>query len=704
MATSYYLTYKQAYGLYAGATSGGGGEPEPEPEPGAGGENGALTTTLTGASTGTAGTAQQLNATATNPAVNGSIDRVDLLLMANATTLTDYLLLDTKYGPSPYTFLWTPINEGQAILRVRAIDDENKRDFSPPLTIQVASMHVLPYLVSPTLDISSITRDKVADDLVVYNADQSVLNTGRALFSLRGNSTATKPKKPLSTSLVAADNVSSRKVSLFGMYVDDGYNELAEYDDQTLVKNATFLRLAKALGLIAPRFQPMERFDSKGYQGYYTLTEKIKGAILPGYTKLTKVDADQVLPNLSGGYLIETVMPAFDADIASKNTFSTKLLEDTKSGPNYDGLERLYSLELPKPEDVTPAQNAYIRQHMAEVDASLDLPWNHPDGPQKYLHAESWIAHAIFEEFVKNCDTAALSEYLYKPREGKIRRVVWDQDNAAPYDGVVAPADPKGQWAALTPRLRRLYKDLDFGRAVYDTYLQKRSLIEEAITYATDRTSLYANQGVASKQIARWGIRIPNGSQSRTRDFSVYGTNVTLFLQWMRDRLSALDNMLAGFASPVASAPALVLCSESSTAKRLQEGPGWVTYRDMPDFYIGGEVHYVNAPEGTDATRVTYFGRNISQFCFYARGENTDSKGPVRVFVKEPGKPEVEMLPQPTQRQPLPPDGRTFRYYTSPVFNPPIEASVRLQYVPGQSAYMEDNAWEITDRPGIWLV
>ena len=105
MAKGYVGGYAKAYGSYAQ-----GGTPPPP--------NQAPSVTINGTATGTVGTQQSFQAIASDS--DGQVTRVQLCLMANATTLTGYTVLDTDLV-SPFVLNWTPSSAGNFNLRMRAV-------------------------------------------------------------------------------------------------------------------------------------------------------------------------------------------------------------------------------------------------------------------------------------------------------------------------------------------------------------------------------------------------------------------------------------------------------------------------------------------------------------------------------------------------------------------------------------------------------
>jgi hypothetical protein len=126
MATPSIGVYAATYGPYVQ-----GGTPPPT--------NQAPSVTINGTATGTVGTQQSFQAIASDS--DGQVVKVELCLMANASTLTGYTVLDTDLV-SPFVLNWTPSSAGNFNLRMRATDDKGATSFSSVLAVQVATAPV----------------------------------------------------------------------------------------------------------------------------------------------------------------------------------------------------------------------------------------------------------------------------------------------------------------------------------------------------------------------------------------------------------------------------------------------------------------------------------------------------------------------------------------------------------------------------------
>jgi lysophospholipase L1-like esterase len=123
MANPFIGVYAKSYPAYAQ-----GGTPPPT--------NQAPSVTINGTATGTVGTQQSFQAIASDS--DGQVVKVELCLMANASTLINYTVLDTDLV-SPFVLNWTPSSAGNFNLRMRATDDKGATSFSSVLPVQVAT-------------------------------------------------------------------------------------------------------------------------------------------------------------------------------------------------------------------------------------------------------------------------------------------------------------------------------------------------------------------------------------------------------------------------------------------------------------------------------------------------------------------------------------------------------------------------------------
>src|SRR5205823_3830074 len=131
----------------------------------------------------------------------------------------------------------------------------------------------------------------------------------------------------------------------------------------TLMRDVLAYELSNRMGHYAPRTKFVELFvnragsklSTRGYFGVYVLEERIKrGKNRVNIAKLAPEDATE--PNITGGYLFKK-----DHTDKGKPGFMT-------SRGNY-----FFYVE-PKPEEMTPAQKAWLTRHLNQFEQALAGP------------------------------------------------------------------------------------------------------------------------------------------------------------------------------------------------------------------------------------------------------------------------------------------------------------------------------------------
>ena len=300
-----------------------------------------------------------------------------------------------------------------------------------------------------------------------YLSDQNTaafLNyDGRINIEIRGSSSQELPKKPYGLTTLQADNVSNNNVSLLGMPSENDWvlNSLAF--DASLMRDYISYYLARQMGNYAPRTEYCEVVINGEYVGLYMLQEKIKAdSNRVNIVKIT--EADNSLPNLSGGYITKADKTTGGDPVAwtmPSYNWSTEFIHD-----------------LPKPEDVTPQQNNYIHAqftNLATVAANDNL--NLSTGIPSVIDIPTFIDFMIIAELSSNVDAYQLSTYFHKDRSGKLRAgPIWDYnltygndlpgwDSRSEYD--VWQFDNDDNTGA------KFWKDL-FDNPTYKCYLSRR--------------------------------------------------------------------------------------------------------------------------------------------------------------------------------------------------------------------------------------
>ncbi len=246
---------------------------------------------------------------------------------------------------------------------------------------------------------------------------------GQIGIEYRGQSSQWYDKKPYTIELRNADTT-DRAVSLLGMPEESDWALIQPLNDKSLMRDVLAHHLAGEIMDWAPRTRYCEVVLNGNYVGVYVLLEKIKrDANRVNIAKLEEKDTADL--KLTGGYLLSmdkwfgggpggdwaSIYPPFQGSTAT--TF--------------------FQLIYPKPEDRTPQQLSYIKNHLHDFEKAMaDWQPNNGGTPiyEDWIDASSWINFLLINEISKNTDGYRLSSYFSKDRDDRDPRLkmgpVWD--------------------------------------------------------------------------------------------------------------------------------------------------------------------------------------------------------------------------------------------------------------------------------------
>lgn len=374
--------------------------------------------------------------------------------------------------------------------------------------------------------------------------DEPVCQT-RGGMRVRGQTSAGYPKRQYK--FESWNYMGSEKdVSFLGMPADSDWIIQGPYNDKSLIRNYLTYRLARDMGDYAVRTELCEAFNNQGdgvvtyddYAGVYVFMERIK--IGGGRLQSEKLGpTDNTEPKISGGYIIKQDKGAVYTPEKDKNIFDTAIY--------------FKHLQYDEPDTyaLTQAQKDWIKNYCNQAESALQGS-NFADpvnGYQKYIEPNSFIDYFIIAEISKNVDAYRLSDYMFKPRNGRIQRgPVWDYDlawaNANYYDGwltegwqhiINSPNDGSAAW------LRRMFEDDNFYIRCIDRWYELREGILETGNMMS-RIQGYANELEEAQQrnFVKWkvlGVPLwPNWFVGNT-----YEEEIDFMKQWVNDRLLWID-------------------------------------------------------------------------------------------------------------------------------------------------------------------
>ncbi len=246
---------------------------------------------------------------------------------------------------------------------------------------------------------------------LIDQSNQAYLNyTGRISIEVRGSSSQSFSKKQYGFSTLMDDNVTESNVSLLGMPEENDWVLNSMVFDTAYIRDYLSYNLSRQIGEYASRTAYCEVFINSYYRGLYLLEEKVKAD--RNRVNVHKIETTaNSFPEVTGGYI-------------------TKADKTTGEDPVAWNMQADYIHVLPKPEELTSAQNAYIyNQFLGLSNTSYSGNSFVTDGFPSIINMPSFIDYMIIEELSSNVDAYQYSTFFHKDRNGKLRAgPLWDND------------------------------------------------------------------------------------------------------------------------------------------------------------------------------------------------------------------------------------------------------------------------------------
>ena len=316
-------------------------------------------------------------------------------------------------------------------------------------TLTVLQGSVLPvvYLQAEEDELAKARKDKeyrVADASVTYvEADGTMTCQGAAELKCRGNSTFSHPKKPYQFKL-------GEKADLSGMGPHKTWILLANYLDLSLIRNQLMLDLGVHLGVpFAVECRQVDVYINGAYEGLYLLTEKVQlgkeRVNITDLEKATEAANDQPLDSYPRRKVESRMFPLmkyFDIPNDPEDITGGYLMEIEKAHRlrNYESngfYNKLgISVVVKDPEYCSKAQMEYISALFNDFHQALYAKDGFSPETGRYyadfIDRDSFTVKYLMEEFCKNYDAVASSQFLYKDSDAVDGRIffgpVWDYD------------------------------------------------------------------------------------------------------------------------------------------------------------------------------------------------------------------------------------------------------------------------------------
>ncbi len=300
----------------------------------------------------------------------------------------------TPIEESFYQTNYIPPTEWEGMKEIISADSEEWQDTTLPMVYIECSEEIGRDIMSEcTIRIDSKNAEGYAS-----------FKTAAAEIRGRGHSTWEWPKKPYKLKLKEKD-------SLLGMTASKNWALIANYADESLIRNNAAFAMARSLGSFdfTPKCVPVDLFLNGVYQGVYTLGELIE-------VKKSRLELDEREDSPNTGYLLEVggAEPEFD----EKGTYF-----DLPSGCGTNIL-----IKAPEDEKLKQENYDYIYEYMCRADKAITTL----DGYDTYIDVDSFIDWFLLHELTYNLDSCFhRSCFLTKNRGEKLKMgPVWDFDLA----------------------------------------------------------------------------------------------------------------------------------------------------------------------------------------------------------------------------------------------------------------------------------
>ena len=352
----------------------------------------------------------------------------------------------------------------------------------PVYVLSIKIDGVFKYLIirmANTLPSLYVEMDTDVDSFLRYNLSSESTNAtffdkngtvefkdtdGFCEFKVRGNATTDYLKKPFQIKLPT-------RADLYGMGSSKTWLLLANYDDQSLLRNSVMYKISEYLGMQTCDFRSIDLFINGEYYGIYLLCEKVQ----IGKNRLEITDLEDENNELNDSYT------SYSTNVTSGTLIDTTNLAQYSYIPNIinpDDITGGYLIELDNnyyskelcyfttdygnhyviksPEYASREQVEYIATLFANMEEAI-MASNGYNSQGKhysdYVDVDSLVSAYIIQEFGRNYDAGSSSMYFYKDRDtdgitSKIYKgPLWDCDNTLGNIHKNGASSISGYWA-----------------------------------------------------------------------------------------------------------------------------------------------------------------------------------------------------------------------------------------------------------------
>ena len=304
-------------------------------------------------------------------------------------------------------------------------------------------------------------------------------------FKVRGNTTKDYAKKPFQMKFDA-------KADLFGMGESKTWILLANYLDQSQIRNSVMYKIGSIIGMDTCEFQSVDLFVDGEYYGIYLLCEKVSissqridiveleklnDELNATYTETPIKVTDGIentiiteyayIPNvvnpadITGGYLIEL----------DNNYWKNELCYFVTENDNH--------YVVKSPEYASKEQVEYIATLFGEMEEAIMSPTGYNrlgKHYSEYADVDSFVYAYIVAEFSRNYDAGSSSMYFYKDADKNrelskiVKGPLWDCDNTIGNILKNGAANTSGYWAKDRSIWKGLTQHAEFNQSVSEEF------------------------------------------------------------------------------------------------------------------------------------------------------------------------------------------------------------------------------------------
>lgn len=319
-------------------------------------------------------------------------------------------------------------------------------------------------------------------------------------LKIRGNATKAYAKKPFQLKL-------SSGAPLFGMERDKTWLLLANYDDQSLIRNNIMYKIGNELGIDTCEFQNVDLFINGEYYGIYLLCEKVE--IDSGRVEISDLEKENDALNSSYTQYSTSVTTGalIDSTILTEYRYIKNVIEPTditggylvELDNNYYKNELCYFTTendnhyvIKSPEYASQNEVEYIAKLFADMEeAIMSSNGYNREGKHysEYIDIDTLASAYILQELGRNYDTGSSSLYFYKDKDqnGSFTKIVkgplWDCDNTLGNIHKNGASNPEGYWAKDRSIWSGLTKKPEFISLVKEKYTVVYDYIFDMIDY-----------------------------------------------------------------------------------------------------------------------------------------------------------------------------------------------------------------------------